>query len=113
MELLLVNRTAVWQMTGIGLGVVFVILILLVYILKGFSAVFSSMNKTKQPAVVVKQSNVSPVAPKGEVTGTDEVAIATALYLYFQDVHDEESYCLTIKHNPYSAWHSEFTTYKN
>lgn len=108
-QFLEVNWTAVWQMTGVGLGVVFTILILLVFVLQGFSALASKLNAAPKPAA--SKSPVAVAAPAAQPTvaapADDEAAIATALYLYFQDVHDEESYKLTIKHADHPAWHSE------
>ena len=102
-----VNWTAVWQMTGVGIGVVFVILILLVFVLQGFSVMAKRLNAAPKPAAA-KSPAVAPVAsPAVSAPADDEAAIATALYLYFQDVHDEESYKLTIKHADHPAWHSE------
>lgn len=112
MELLSVNWTSVWQMTGVGIGVVFCILILLVFILQGFSAVASKLNAQPKVDVQKPKPMPKPTAVTAEA-GNDEAAIATALYLFFQDVHDEESFCLTIHHDSHPAWHSEFTSYKN
>ena len=97
-------------MTGVGLGVVFVILILLVFVLQGFSLVATKLNAAPKPAKAKSPAATAfaPVAqPKATAPNDDEAAIATALYLYFQDVHDEESYKLTIKHADHPAWHSE------
>ena len=37
----------------------------------------------------------------------DQIAIATAIYLYTANQHDEESGILTIHHTDHSAWHAE------
>lgn len=50
------------------------------------------------------------------VTGLDtEAAIATALYLYFNDMHDEESDVITMKRvsRTYSPWSSKFYSMRN
>ena len=93
-------------MTGIGFGVVFCILLLLVFILKIFSAVGA---KKKAPAQVAKTPAAAPAAKiaAADAADGDFAAVATALYLYFQEVHDEESYKLTIRHHEHTAWHPE------
>ncbi|MCQ2095726.1 MAG: OadG family protein [Bacteroidaceae bacterium] len=104
--ILLVNWTSVWAMTGIGIGIVFCILILLVLVLQVFGMVASKSHVAQtvaQPVKAVSQSAApAPVSSDAET----EAAIATALYLYFHESHDEESYCLTIRHNENSRWHS-------
>ena len=37
----------------------------------------------------------------------DKVALATAVYLYMSNQHDEESGVLTIHHTDHTAWHAE------
>jgi len=43
------------------------------------------------------------------VTGEVNAAISMAIYLYFNQMHDEESRIITIKkiHKPYSPWNSK------
>lgn len=98
----------IWMITGLGMGIVFVILILLVFILGFFSKVVnkgtkSSSVKIAPPLVVPDEHAVA----KQSASDEDKAAIATALYLYFQNVHVEESGIITIKNNPNSAWHHE------
>ena len=100
--LLSTNWTNVLIMTGIGIGVVFAILILLVLILQLFNYVStrkSAPAAKAEPQTAVKSENTSD---------TERAAIATALYLYFNEAHDEESYLLPYRHNEHSAWNSEF-----
>ena len=79
---LLTNWGDAWMMTGIGIGVVFCILCILVFVLQGFSAVAKQGSKAKAEEVV-----------------------ATAIYLYQKSKGDQESGVLTIKMAP-SAWHA-------
>lgn len=98
-----------WARTGMGFGVVFTVLLVLVVVLVAFG-VFSRLSGNKAPKVakVVEQPVVKPVAqPVASASDADKAAIATALYLYFQNVHDEESNVITIRHNASSAWHHE------
>ena len=76
--ILATDWTAAWLMTGVGVGVVFAILIILVLVLQIFDAVVGS-------------SGVKPLA---------------AVYLYFNNIHDEESGKLTIHLNEHTGWHA-------
>ena len=42
-----------------------------------------------------------------QVAQADEAAVATAVYLYLNGRHDEESGVLTIHVNDHSLWHEE------
>ena len=63
---------------------------------------------TAQPAAQVAASS-----PAASASDADKAAIATALYLYFQNVHDEESDVITIRSNHNSAWHHELNNHFN
>jgi hypothetical protein len=43
------------------------------------------------------------------ITGEENAAIATALYLFFSELHDEEKYVMTIRKvsKAYSPWNSK------
>ncbi len=106
-QLLLVGGTTwgdVWAMTGMGFGVVFLVLILLVYVLIGFG--YFANATPKKSAAPVAQPTVA-AQPVASASDKDKAAIAMALYLYYKDVHDEETGVLTIQHNDSSAWHHE------
>lgn len=47
--------------------------------------------------------------PQPAMTGEENAAIATALFLYFSEMHDEEKYVMTIKKvsRNYSPWSSK------
>lgn len=105
---LVVDWNSVWAMTGIGIGVVFCILLLLVFVLILFGTVFGGKSTPKAVAKpVAVQAADTGKTPALAASQETEAAIATSLYLYFQDVHDEESYKLTIHHEAHPAWHSE------
>ena len=89
-------------MTGLGIGTVFVLLVLLFVILSVFSKVTrKTRDKVKAGVVAVKE-----VVEKDEIAeNTRNAAIATAVYLYMQGRHDEESQRLTIKHTN-TGWHA-------
>ena len=93
-------------MTGIGFGTVFVILVLLVLILGIFNVVAAG----KKPAAAPKKAIEATAAPAAIAATADDddiPAIATALSLYFREVHDSESFVLTIRHHDHTAWHPE------
>ena len=89
-------------MTGIGIGTVFMLLIVLFAVLSVFSKVTrKTRDKVKAGVVAVKE-----VVEKDEIAeNTRNAAIATAVYLYMQGRHDDESGILTIRHTN-SAWHA-------
>jgi len=103
------NWSDMWAMTGIGFGTVFVILLLLVLILGIFNVV--AKKKSPAPAASAKpalEGKKTPLLPEGTTEADDDLAaVATALCLYFQEVHDEEAYVLTIHHHEHTAWHPE------
>lgn len=89
-----------WLLAGISVLVVFSILVILVAILNIFSLV--SKKQTTAKAKAVKGSTEQP---KGfeKASEEDKAAVATALYLYFEEINNSESRVLTI--SPYnSAW---------
>lgn len=91
-------------MTGLGIGTVFVLLFVLFLVLSVFSTVTrKTRDKVKAGVVVVKE-----VVEKEEIAeSTRNAAIATAVYLYMQGRHDDESGVVTIHHTDHPAWHAE------
>ena len=104
MTLLTTNWSTVWLMTGLGIGTVFCILVLLILVLQIFTAVAPKTTHTiKAGAMAVKEK----IEEDEIARNNEQAAIATAIYLYLQSQHDEESGMLTIQHTDYTAWHSE------
>ncbi len=101
---LLTNWGDAWLMTGIGIGVVFCILVILVYVLQIFNYVANKSSKSETSSVS-KASDTS-VKSVAEASELDKAAVATAVYLYQTSKGDQESGVLTIKMTP-SAWHAE------
>lgn len=89
--------------TGMGIGVVFLILILLVLILY----VFHHISETSQAAAVRRAARKGQVTPIDEASEIDKAAVATALHLYLNAAHDEESGVLTVAPTRYTPWHGE------
>ena len=101
-----------WGMAGISVGVVFTILILLVGVLYIFSAVAKGTAAkgaaAAQPKVLTGAEYVkSKQADIASASDAEQAAIATAVYLYLGNQHDEESGILTIHHTDHTAWHAE------
>lgn len=98
------NWSTVWLMTGLGIGTVFVILIVLFAVL----SVFSKVTRKTRDKVLTGVEAVKNVVEKEEIAeSTRNAAIATAVYLYMQGRHDEESGIITIHHPDHPLWHAE------
>ena len=94
-------------MAGIGFGVVFCVLVLLIFIMKGMGWVFTRQKKAAKAA-----TTGTPVADDEHEAITDQeiaAAIMTALKLYKSNLHDQESEMLTIHRitRAYSPWSSK------
>lgn len=85
----------------IGFALVFVLLVALIFIMKGFGACFRSRTTTLpgKPAI----------APQPMISQEEIAAIATALKIYRSALHDRESEVLTILSikRAYSPWNSK------
>lgn len=110
MELLAINWGNVGIVTLVGFGLVFLVLVLLIGILQVFGRIMAP--KTKSKKVVATDNVATPASeePASDyIPALDSAAIATALHLYLNDVHDEESLVVTIKtvERRYSPWNSK------
>jgi hypothetical protein len=56
-----------------------------------------------------KTQTAEPPAREPDLTGAENAAICTALYLYFSELHDEEKHVMTVKKisRSYSPWSSK------
>ena len=93
-------------MAALGFGVVFVVLVLLIFIMKCMGLVFT------------RQQKAAKIAAKGAVAADEQdamsdqeiaAAIITALKLYKSNLHDQESEIITINRitRAYSPWNSK------
>ena len=100
---LLTVTSGSWYISGYSVGVVFSILVMLVLVLVlfGFFAKRANAHKAE-----VKVPALAPGKHADAADGDDLVVVATALYLYLNSAHDEESGVLTIKSNQPSNWHA-------
>ena len=102
MYFLSISDPQIWLLAGISVLVVFSILVILVAILNIFTVV---AKKTTEKAKAVKTTiEISLEAKTFEkASEEDKAAVATALYLYFEEKNNRESRVLTIVPYP-SAW---------
>ena len=103
MTILAINWGNAFLITGVGFGLVFIVLVLLIFIVKSFGVIFAQ--KPKAQAAVA--------APAAEATDeTDMAAIAYVLHTFYNQ-HDEESDVLTIRHDDvaYSPWNQKSITF--
>ncbi|MBP1675860.1 MAG: hypothetical protein H6Q20_419 [Bacteroidetes bacterium] len=103
------------DIVGFGLGMVFVLLIMLVIVLSLFSkAVAPKVRVPKQKKTNETIQNPEAIEQEEEyeedhLSANYSAAIAMALHLYYAEVHDEESTVITIKtvERRYSPWSSK------
>ena len=81
----------------ISICLVFFVLLLLVWVMKGFGAAFSRRNAK------------NPEAAQAQLHDEEIAAIATALKMFLSELHDRESEVLTILSikRAYSPWNSK------
>ena len=105
---LAINWSHVWMVTGLGSCMVIALLVVLIFILKLLGAVVSSAvkaPKAAQPKAVAAPAAQS--APAEASADDDLAAIAMALHLYFNGVHDVEPTEIHIKRVERSGWNSK------
>ena len=112
MILLATNWTHVWMVTLLGFSLVFVLLVVLIYVLKLFGFIMRPRVKVEKPSEV-HEAVGSPRTDTSEsitLTGEATAAIAMALNLYYNGIHDDEGpKQITIKkvERRYSPWNSK------
>ena len=87
-----------WLVTGLGFGLVLVLLFCFIYVMKLLGWLMQSKQK-EQPVTIKTETQPAVTASADEMT-----AVAFALHLYYNSLHDEESPRLTVK-NHTTAWH--------
>ena len=98
-------------MTLIGFGVVFCVLVLLIFVMKGMGSVFTRQKKAEKVAKAAAAGVALAEDDHHEAISDQEIAAAiiTALKLYKSNLHDKESEMLTIHRitRAYSPWSSK------
>ena len=98
-----------WTVTLLGYLIVFTALILLVLIFLAVPKIHAARVKSR----LRKEGKLASCGETNDcnidVSGEENAAIAMALYMYFNEMHDEESGVITIKRieKRYSPWSSK------
>lgn len=101
--------SSTWTVTFLGYVIVFAALALLVAIFTIVPKIHAAQVKKR----LKKEGKLSSCESSGEcsleVSGDENAAVAMALYMYFNELHDEESNVITIKkiERRYSPWNSK------
>ncbi len=90
----------------VGYAIVFLSLVLLVFVFLNLPKLiqFEARKRMKKKGYQVPEG-----MPDKPISGEENAAIAMALYLFFNEIHDEESNIVTIKKisKSYSPWSSK------
>ena len=99
---------------GIGLTVtaicvVFLALVCICFIMKGYGAAIMKVQDRKKRKSAAKSGDEIP-AKSSEVAGEVYAAIAAAIYMYDQDMHDEEDTVITIQkvERAWTPWNAKY-----
>ena len=96
----------------IVLNIILLSIVVLWFIIRILVPLIGKLIAGRKEKLVIAES----AAPEAAETGSDaEAAIATALYLYFNEMHDEESDIITVKRvsKTYSPWSSKLYSMRN
>ncbi len=106
--ILAINWPHVWMVTGVGFCMVIALLVVLIFILKLLGSVISGAVKApKADAPKAAAPAAAPAATAISSADDDLAAIAMALHLYFNGVHDVEPTEIHIKRVERSGWNSK------
>ena len=94
------------MVTGLGFCMVILLLVVLIFILKLLGAVVSNAVKAPKAAIAAPATQTAPASVKASADD-DLAAIAMALHLYFNGVHDVEPTEIHIKRVERSGWNSK------
>ena len=99
-----------WMMAVLAMSVVFLALIILYFIFKQISKIYTRPAKTQDNAKNTAAASSAPAAPADSKGSEDEInaAIVAALEMWMESnqLHDEESFVLTIAPS-HSAWNDK------
>ena len=117
--MLLAITTDTWIVTGLGFGIVLLLLLCLVFILQGFGWTMQKISEPRAPkAEAPKAAPAKSAEPTDEGTkaaiamalacadNEDEAAIAYALYLAHHSRHDMATSMINLRGN-ISAWNEK------
>jgi len=104
-DLVKIDDTAI-MITVVGYVVVFIALAIMVIMLTRISKIQAFLINRR---LRIKGKEETEPFHEASLTGDENAAICTALYLYFSELHDEEKYVMTVKKvsKTYSPWNSK------
>ena len=104
-NLLSIGSQGGWTIALVGYGIVFTALIALVIVFVNLPKLLQINLRSK----LKKQGKPSANVENLDIDGNVNAAIAMALYMHFDQIHDEESNIITIKKvtKNYSPWSSK------
>ena len=96
----------------VGYLIVFLALVALYLVFRYIMPLFFKFNMYRRAA---REGRALDDSEKQVLTGEVNAAIATALYLYFDEIHDYESNVITIRKvsKAYSPWNSKLYNMRN
>lgn len=102
----LINNNFGWEITIVGMLIVFISLALLSLFLMGMTKYLRSREKK---SIELKSPETINKKPKEEISGEVSAAISLAIYIYSEEQHDIENTVLTIRkvNKSYSPWSSK------
>ena len=109
--MLAINWGYALLVTGIGMGTVFLLLVILIWIIN----LQTKITERLEDQVKTEPSVVAPaVTTDTHPTPHEQAALAMAMHLYF-DSHDEEPHVITIQEveRRYSPWSSKIYSMRN
>jgi Na+-transporting methylmalonyl-CoA/oxaloacetate decarboxylase gamma subunit len=92
--------------TLVGYLIVFLALVLLFFV---FNAIPKLLNYQKRRALRKKGKEASLIASAEDLSGEANAAIGTAIFMFFNEMHDDEDTIITIRKisKSYSPWSSK------
>ena len=104
-NLLSIGSQGGWTIALVGYGIVFTALIALVIVFVNLPKLLQINLRSK----LKKQGKTTSESEDLSIEGSVNAAIAMALYMHFDQIHDEESNIITIKKvtKNYSPWSSK------
>lgn len=96
-------------LTLVAICVVFIALVCICFIMKGYGSAIMKFQDRKKRKVAARENLAAP-APTKEIAGEVYAAIAAAIYMYDQDMHDEEDTVITIQkvERAWTPWNAKF-----
>ncbi len=110
--LLSITSQGGWTVAIVGFLVVFIVLTLLVLI---FNNIPKLINLKRKKNIKKSEAQGEIIENKLSISGEVNAAISMAIYLYINELHDEESNIITIKRVPkaYIPWSSKIFSIRN